>query len=372
MINPEQPCPRAAIVAPFPPLIGGVSIHSELLSNRLSENGWAIKRIPTDFDPKDQSPFLWGLSLLKILSRTLTAAAQGVRVFHFHTSYNAVPFLVCAPFLKLLKAKIVLSIHAGDYIEEIRSKKGLFYLHKYYFKIADGIIVMNPAQCIKLRHTFNLSQTVTAASPYIADKRSAPPRRFDNEEDYSGTLKVGVVGQWDPMYRLEDAIHVLRSVCAAQAQTRFNLYLIVATGVLDSAYRNQILQLVSAANSSRLNVKIYEDLPHEEMAGFYTFIDLFVRPSEVDSYGLCVTEALHAGTPVVATDVCPRPKTVRTYAPGNLAGLKDLIIETAHRLKTQSTDRADMFSAPEDGYPIIETTLRTLSARCALPDSTQR
>ena len=45
--------------------------------------------------------------------------------------------------------------------------------------------------------------------------------------------------------------------------------------------------------------------------------DLFLRPTYSDIEGLSVHEALFTGTPVIASDVCPRPKNCFTYHYGN-------------------------------------------------------
>ena len=37
-------------------------------------------------------------------------------------------------------------------------------------------------------------------------------------------------------------------------------------------------------------------------------VDLFLRPTNTDGFGISLAEAIHFGTLAIASDVCPRPE----------------------------------------------------------------
>jgi glycosyltransferase involved in cell wall biosynthesis len=55
---------------------------------------------------------------------------------------------------------------------------------------------------------------------------------------------------------------------------------------------------------------------HTRPGQFYPLLmksDIFVRPTNADSYGISVAEALYFGVPAVASDVCPRPEGAELF-----------------------------------------------------------
>lgn len=76
------------------------------------------------------------------------------------------------------------------------------------------------------------------------------------------------------------------------------------------------------------------------LAGYFHFIvqspangfevwaatDLFLRPTMSDMEGVSVKEALQSGTPVVASDVCTRPKEAVLYEAGNVDSLYEKVL----------------------------------------------
>ncbi len=57
--------------------------------------------------------------------------------------------------------------------------------------------------------------------------------------------------------------------------------------------------------------------------------DVFIRPSFLDSYGLCVAESLLVGTPAIATDVCRRCSQAMLYRQGDFDTLQELHFDAA-------------------------------------------
>lgn len=54
---------------------------------------------------------------------------------------------------------------------------------------------------------------------------------------------------------------------------------------------------------------------------YLKYVNLFLRCTLTDSLGVSVLESLGAGVPVIASDVCPRPKGCTVYEAGNVSDL---------------------------------------------------
>lgn len=64
-----------------------------------------------------------------------------------------------------------------------------------------------------------------------------------------------------------------------------------------------------------------------ELWPFFGMVDIFVRPTSTDGYGISVAEAIFTGTPAVASDVCERhPETV-LFKSRNLEDLEQKVLQ---------------------------------------------
>lgn len=72
-------------------------------------------------------------------------------------------------------------------------------------------------------------------------------------------------------------------------------------------------------------VFLYQNFPRSAFINFLNEIDVYVRPSLVDSYGLVVREALDLGKIVLASDVCRRSPGAYLFDPQNFDHLFDCI-----------------------------------------------
>ena len=71
---------------------------------------------------------------------------------------------------------------------------------------------------------------------------------------------------------------------------------------------------------------------------YLPFVDLFLRCTRSDSFGISVAEAIYAGTPVVASDVCERPDGAITY---NMDNFEDLVGKSVTVLQRPRTAHKD-------------------------------
>jgi glycosyltransferase involved in cell wall biosynthesis len=59
------------------------------------------------------------------------------------------------------------------------------------------------------------------------------------------------------------------------------------------------------------------------LAEHFRYCDVFLRPNRADAYGVSIQEALDAGVPAIASNVCTRPAGTHLFTTGDLEALDD-------------------------------------------------
>lgn len=117
-----------------------------------------------------------------------------------------------------------------------------------------------------------------------------PPEGFDRRESLGDTVRVGFVGRFDPVKRIEDLVRAMTFL-----DERFTLDLYG-----DHAADRSIRRLVDVSGlNSRVRLRGVVATPWEALRQ----TDVLVLPSDAEGFGLVLIEAMAAGVPVVATDV---------------------------------------------------------------------
>jgi glycosyltransferase involved in cell wall biosynthesis len=98
---------------------------------------------------------------------------------------------------------------------------------------------------------------------------------------------------------------------------------VIGSGQLEAELRNQI-----KAKSYAGHILLCGDLPHATTLQAIARSDLMLRTTLYDGDSISVREALHLGTPVIATDNGMRPEGVRLIPPSNPSALHRAIQET--------------------------------------------
>jgi len=138
-------------------------------------------------------------------------------------------------------------------------------------------------------HFTSLYERDIAASPVKASEKA----ELRNEIGLAGFDKIVItVGRLIKSKRIDVAI------TAWSAMPANWLLVVVGTGELDAALRNQAKELGLG------NVRFTGHLNAESLKKMYRASDLFVLPTESDVWGLVVNEALAVGLPVITTDKC--------------------------------------------------------------------
>lgn len=317
--------PRIALVSVFRESgIGGVAVHSSNLLRRLRGAGWRVVKV--DY-ARARLPSGWGAkatTLVRQIGRLLRARLRGVRLYHFHASNQAIVFYLLAPWLRLAGGRVVLSIHSGyGYDRWLGEHPGFDRLNRALLRCANRLVFMNPEEAERIwrRYPFMAGRIVTV-NPFIAP----PPGELAATGDRpagDGIFRVATLGAWAARYNVEEAAEAVhRFVLSTGVPTEMTV--VQSTGMVEPEYRARLLRDFERLRAD-MTITVLEDV--DDVPAVMRRQDLFIRPSKLDSYGLCVAEALAVGTPVIATDVCRRCAAARLYRQGDLDALVEHIQE---------------------------------------------
>lgn len=109
----------------------------------------------------------------------------------------------------------------------------------------------------------------------------------------------------------------------------------------DSENRREGLKKTASQNSQ---IYLYEYLQPDAFQQVLRITDIYLRPNEVDSYGVAVGEAISLGKVAIASDACDRFKGARIFSVGDKERFYELIDEaiTETPLKQQDVENSSL------------------------------
>ncbi len=323
-------------------LIGGVAVHSSNLYERLRENGLPVERI--DFAFVFRRPLFlrrfW--IVFKVGYRLLKLRLTGARIFHFHASNRALMFYLYAPLLKLLGARILLSLHSGVGYDKWLTRNPRYHtINKVMLRLLDQLIFMNPEESERIRKRYPfLAERIKTVNPFIAPPDAAVP---PIDLAPAATFRMATIGVWEQRYNVEEAV---RAAVKFQRELAVPVSLTVLQSTIREQpdYRKRIEAEIEAARAT-ITVEVLED--RNDILSILARHDVFIRPSLLDSYGLCVAESLLVGTPAIATNVCRRCSTALLYPQGDM----EVLHQHLQRVWDQREEpRQRLLAATEDSF----------------------
>jgi len=323
-----QVCPR------YHPYIGGVETHVKEISERLVRKSIEIEVVTTD--PKGALPEYQIINNVAVkrfkswapneayyvsrqLSNYLKKRSCECDIIHAH-SYHAFPALYAA--LNKGDSKLIFTPHYhGRGHTFFRSL--LFQLYRYLgrriFKESDRVIAVSEYERDLIQRDFNIDDDKLEIIPNGINKEEFKDLASRQKENKT-ILSVGRLEKYKGFHHL---IRVL-----PELEDDVNLE-IVGKG----PYMNNLLDLIRQNNLGD-RVTLLHDLDRGELLQRYVDADLVALLSRDESYGLCVAEALAAGTPCVVAETSALTEWVdnkNCYGVGvpiNYPELKTVIEET--------------------------------------------
>lgn len=247
---------------------------------------------------------VYSLSLAKKLKGILKNADQKV-VLHFHNQYNLFFFLRLTSKKLLEKATVAYTVHSyiwGTEWKKIeKTVKRKYFQEIFCVKHADKVLVLND---ITTAHFVNRLG--------VGEDKIFKVQNGVNTQKYS-PLPKEEVDNFKKELNLQDKkiIFQVGSVCerknqlgAVKLMAEFlkqnpNVCYLYAGGIIDDGYQSSITQFAKQNGIEDRVIYLGELAPGEELNRYYNAAACSIFPSNLESFGLVVIEAISAGTPVL-------------------------------------------------------------------------
>ena len=162
------------------------------------------------------------------------------------------------------------------------------------------------------------------------------PMAIDNSKLYTLNSKLncftlGVVSRLETIKGMDLVVPAFAEVLKRHPNTRL---IVVGDGSLRSSMKQQTAELNCAEN-----IKWVGRQPQEELAKWYSQMDIVLMPSRSEGFGLTAIEAMANGCVVVASNVGGLPEVVRDGVCGLLHRSED-ITDMANKISSLISDEA--------------------------------
>jgi glycogen synthase len=316
---------RVLLLGPYPPPHGGVqtnlvSIHHLLLRRQIPSTVINLTR----FRKPDTDHVRYPQNSLQVAQLLVKLRCD---IVHLHIGGSLATRLLGLGFLCCLRphCKTVLTFHSGGYPSSTAGKAAHpRTLTGFVLRRFDRLIGVNQ-EIIDFFHRVGVSPCRTRLIPphsFPTDdaQRNGPlPAHLDAFLRAHSPNLIAVSGL-ERHYDLSLQIDVMGSVREKSPTAGLVL---IGSGRLEAELRNQI-----QAKSYAEHILLCGDLPHPTTLQAIAQSDLMLRTTLYDGDSISVREALHVGTPVIATDNGMRPGGVRLIPPSNPSALRLAIQET--------------------------------------------
>jgi len=253
------------------------------------------------------------------------ARAEKLDLFHLHYAIpHAVSGFLARQVLGAASPRIVTTLHGTD-VSLIGSDPRFQPLTEFVVRSSDAVTVPSRWLAEAAHRGLGLSRDIAIdVIPNFVDTDTfrPPAGRAELEADRFQDARLRVlthVSSFRPLKRVEDVVRIFAAV-RADVPSRLDL-------VGEGPERPRIESLVASLGLGE-HVRFLGELG--DLVAHLQQSDLFLLPSETESFGLAALEAMACGVPVVASDVGGISEVVVHGETGFLAAAGDVVAMAGH------------------------------------------
>lgn len=292
------------------PVAGGSGIVATELGHQLASRGHQVHfvsyALPFRLDKYQQNLFFHGVEttaypLFKHPPYTLTLAAKmadvtcqfGLEILHVH---YAIPHAISAFLAKQLMdskpPKIITTLHGTD-ITLVGSDPSFYDITRFSINASDGVTAVSTYLADETRHIFEPNKEIKVIHNFIDLERFRPDnqicckrRSFAADDEFI----ISHISNFRPVKRTLDVIDIFDRISRAKPSR----LLLIGEGPDTILARRQV-------NKRNLKDRVTFLGNQSRVEAVLPLSDLFLLPSEEESFGLSALEALACGVPVIGT-----------------------------------------------------------------------
>ncbi len=319
---------RIAIIGPYPPAYGGISVHIQRVLQHLE-----AEEIEVDFYCETE------VSTVKCGHRVYDFAGArkvgglwrllrgGYDLIHQHSPSPRLR--VVLGILAMLGARVYLHVHGASLKDTTRGSSLIGWLTRKALRhchvLADNAEIALLAAELGARSV----QEVDAFLPPAFDPNVLSEFQVEFGEQFdAGRFTICMVGWFEEykeadLYGFDTALEALRQLRDDNNGDVEVKLVASVNGVKSKEIEGWIGQYIEKHGLAEQVTFIRGSLA--EIWPLYVMSDLFIRPSRSDGSALSLLEADWFETPVLASDCVPRPNQVTTFKTGDAAALCEAI-----------------------------------------------
>lgn len=303
-------------IGPVPPPYGGVQSNMMAIRKHLRERGHRAGMVNITRHRAQEGDEIWfPRSPMELIRLMYTLPYD---ILHLHVGGDFTPRLValCLILTAVPGRKSVLTFHSGGYPSSPEGKAAApFTLRGMVVRRLDRIVCVNQ-QMVDMFRRYGVSQDrlrliLPFALPSEVPSGPMPEPLASFFENHSPVLLT--VGLLEPEYDLGRQMDALGSL--REKFPRAGLA-IVGSGALEAELKGR-----RAGKPYGEHILMCGDTPHADVLRAIHAADLMWRTTLYDGDAISVREALHLGTPVIATDNGMRPEGTMIVPVGDTAAL---------------------------------------------------
>ena len=323
------------LIGLYPPPLGGVSVHIKRLTKILKKSGKKIYVFDTS-----QKQYFKGQNIIRLAIMLFT---QKIDIVHLHL-LNIEWFFVVFLIRCFKKYDIYITIHNTRLFSNLSKIK-----KKYYLKnIKKANLLIFVSKTILNNYKRN---GVIFPKKVLVQNAFFPPDLEDEEviiKSYSQKT-MEFLNSHSPLiianayrivfYKNKDLYGI--DICIKLTEKLKNDFpnigfiFALANNTVNKKY---YLELQDRIKKLRIEKNFYFLTDQKELWPLFKKVDLMIRPTYSDGYGVSIAEALYFNCPAIASDVCKRPKGTILFQNRNI---EDLYCKCIHILKSKDSSHSN-------------------------------
>ncbi len=307
------------LVGTFPPPLGGVSVHIKRLYFLLKKNGYSVRIWDTS------KGRLWNIFLF--VKYFMNCVTDSKYVFHYHdTSFNIMKMLLILHNKR--DAELFFTNHNRWFMEGI-GKNYPVHFSKFIESLSRLFVVNKNTIADYKNGGFKLPERTEVISSFIMpniEEKEEIEKTYPSEllrfiKNHNRTLLISayrlILEKGIDLYGIDLSIELLNRL----RNNNGNVGLIIA--LADDQFNNEyLIKLKKRINELSLESNIFFLTKQKEIWPLFEKIDLFLRPTYSDGFGVSVAEAISMNCNAIASDVCERAKGAIIFENRNLEDLE--------------------------------------------------
>ena len=293
------------LAGPFPKPIGGVSVHSIRLFHLLEKEGFNVTKFKLN---KRNVP---GVQWIVFLFHLVFKRYDIVHLQLFEPLFYKVVLLIC----KLKKTKLILTIHNPHVSSRIKENIALLNQTDVIVMVGGHIVDSYSSSGAELTSEIKvISSYLPPNEKEEANILKTYPRELNTFiKKYDKTILISAfklihTNKGEDLYGIDKAIELLKELIVEI--NSIGLIIAIADDRFNIEYNSILKERIKEYGIER-NVLFLGG--QREIWPLFKSVNLFLRPTVYDGFGISVAEAIDMGCPAIASDVCKRAEGAIIY-----------------------------------------------------------